>query len=94
MPILSWSARVLGSTATRITGAGNPSIRAKYGLFSSDIVSPVVTFFMPPIATISPADRRFNVFTFVGVHQHQASDALFRIFDRIVNVEPELTVPE
>ncbi len=30
--------------------------------------------------------RRFNVFTFVGVHQHKASDALFRIFNCVRDV--------
>ena len=55
VPSLSWSARVLGSTATRMTGAGNSIASSTMGLFSSHTVSPVVTCFMPPMAMISPA---------------------------------------
>ena len=54
------------------------------------MVSPVVTFFMPPIATISPARCRFDVFTLVGVHQHQAADAFLGIFDRVVDVRTRI----
>ncbi len=87
MPILSWSARVFGSTATRTTGSGN-SIDSRMIWFRLDreIVSPVVTFFIPPIATISPADAVLNVFTLVGMHQHQTSDTFFSILDRVLDV--------
>ena len=41
MPIFSWSALVLGSTATEITGTANVMDSSAIGCFSSQIVSPV-----------------------------------------------------
>ena len=55
-PIFSWSAFDRGSTATSITGSGN-SIRSRItGLAASHSVSPVVVFFRPTSATMSPAN--------------------------------------
>src|SRR3546814_10505268 len=55
MPIFSWSALVLGSTLSSITGSGN-SIRSRMiGCCGSHSVSPVVVSLRPAIATISPA---------------------------------------
>ena len=54
-PIFSWSLLVFGSTATEITGAGNSIDSSTIGCFSSQIVSPVVTFFSPTHAQMSPA---------------------------------------
>jgi hypothetical protein len=54
-PIFSWSALVLGSTATSITGSGN-SIRSRMiGAFAAHSVSPVVVSLRPTIAPMSPA---------------------------------------
>ena len=54
-PFFSWSALVLGSTATEITGSGN-SIRSRMiGASIAHNVSPVVTSFKPIAAAISPA---------------------------------------
>ena len=54
-PIFSWSALVLGSTDSSMTGSGN-SIRSRMiGLAGSHSVSPVVVSFMPAMATMSPA---------------------------------------
>jgi len=55
MPIFSWSAFVLGSTATSMTGSGNSMRSSTTGLLGSLSVSPVVVFFMPTSATMSPA---------------------------------------
>ena len=54
-PIFSWSALVLGSTATEITGSGN-SMRSRIILsLSAQSVSPVVVSLRPIAAAISPA---------------------------------------
>ncbi len=52
--ILSWSAFDLGSIATEITGSGNIIDSSIIGFFSSHKVSPVVVFFKPTAAAISP----------------------------------------
>ncbi len=54
MPIFSWPALVLGSMATRITGSGNSMDSRMTGCFSSHRVSPVVEFFRPMTAAMSP----------------------------------------
>ena len=53
-PILSWSALVLGSIATEITGSGNLIVSKIIGFPISQIVSPVKVFFSPIAAMISP----------------------------------------
>ena len=55
IPIFSWSAFVFGSIAIEITGSGNSIDSSITGCFSSQSVSPVVTFFSPTAAAISPA---------------------------------------
>ena len=54
MPSLSWSALVLGSTATEMTGVGKLMDSSTTGLSGSQIVSPVVECFRPTTATMSP----------------------------------------
>ena len=54
MVIFSWPALVLGSMATRMTGSGNSMDSRMMGAFSSHRVSPVVVFFRPTAASISP----------------------------------------
>ena len=54
-PIFSWSAFVFGSTAISITGSGNSIGSSNTGLFSSHNVCPVIVFFKPAKATMSPA---------------------------------------
>ena len=56
LPSLSWSALVFGSTATWITGSGNSIRSSTIGLAGSQSVSPVVVFFRPTAATMSPAN--------------------------------------
>src|SRR5690606_7597996 len=55
MPIFSWSALVLGSTAWEMTGSGN-SMRSRItGASGSHSVSPVVISLRPTQAAMSPA---------------------------------------
>ena len=55
LDILSWSALVLGSTATWITGSGNSRDSSTITADGSVSVSPVRVFLMPMPATMSPA---------------------------------------
>ena len=55
MPIFSWSALVLGSTACEITGSGNTIFSSVMIDSGSHSVSPVVTSFRPTQAAMSPA---------------------------------------
>ena len=55
MPIFSWSALVLGSIATAMTGSGKFIASRMTGSSRSQIVSPVETFFRPTAAAMSPA---------------------------------------
>ena len=54
-PSLSWSPFVFGSTATEITGSGNVIDSSTIGLSESHSVSPVVVYFSPMAAAMSPA---------------------------------------
>src|SRR5471032_2647268 len=82
MPIFSWSALVLGSMATSMTGSGNSIFSRITGLFGSHSVSPVVEYFSPAKATMSPAGF-LDVLAAVGVHQQHAADALGLVLHRI-----------
>jgi hypothetical protein len=52
---LSWSAFVFGSTASSMTGSGKLIDSSTMGFDSSHSVSPVVVFFSPTAAAMSPA---------------------------------------
>ena len=52
---LSWSALVLGSIATAITGSGNSICSSSIGASGAQRVSPVEVCFRPTPATMSPA---------------------------------------
>ncbi len=54
-PIFSWSALVLGSTATSMTGSGNSMRSSTIGFWISHSVSPVVEYLSPASARMSPA---------------------------------------
>ena len=54
---LSWSALVLGSTATWMTGSGKVSASSTIGWAGSHSVSPVVVCLRPTAATMSPAKQ-------------------------------------
>ena len=53
--IFSWSAFVLGSTATLITGSGKMIFSRWIGASGAASVSPVMTCLMPTAAAMSPA---------------------------------------
>ena len=53
-PSLSWSALVRGSMAIEITGAGKVMDSSWMGAWMAARVSPVVVFFKPTAATMSP----------------------------------------
>ena len=55
MPSFSWSALVFGSIETAITGSGKFIASSTTGRLGSQMVSPVVTFFRPTAAAMSPA---------------------------------------
>ena len=55
MPIFSWSALVLGSMATAMTGSGKVIDSSTIGWFSTVRLSPVVVFLRPMAAAMSPA---------------------------------------
>ncbi|MCY1371963.1 hypothetical protein D9M69_591340 [compost metagenome] len=55
MPIFSWSALVLGSTACAITGSGKTMRSSMMMASGSHRVSPVVTSLRPTQAAMSPA---------------------------------------
>jgi len=55
-PIFSWSSFVFGSIAIEITGLGKLIDSKIIGSFRSQRVSPVVVFFIPTMAAISPAE--------------------------------------
>ncbi len=55
MPSFSWSALVFGSIASWITGSGKMIDSSATGCRSSQMVSPVTTFFRPTAAQMSPA---------------------------------------
>ena len=57
--IFSWSGFDFGSTAKEITGSGNSILSRTTKFFSSDKVSPVVTFLRPMQAAMSPALTSF-----------------------------------
>ena len=86
MPSLSWSALVLGSMATSMTGLGNFIASRMIGLSSSDSVSPG--------AGVLEADRRGDVarehfldlVPLVGVHLQQPADPLPLVLGAVVDV--------
>ena len=55
VPSLSWSALVLGSIATDITGSGKSIASRMMGCRGSQTVSPVRTLLRPITAAMSPA---------------------------------------
>ena len=95
LPSLSWSALVLGSIATEITGSGNSMRSSTIGCAGSQSVSPVVVFLRPTAATMSPAKTRVLVLAVVGVHLQDAADALLAVLGRVEHRGcPRSSVPE
>src|SRR5699024_9045492 len=93
-PILSWSAFVLGSIATEITGSGNSIDSRITGCFSSQSVSPVAVSFNPTAAAITPqwtpaiASREFAYICRIRPTRSRLSLAVFNTY------EPAFKTPE
>ena len=68
LPILSWSALVLGSTATWITGSGKTSSSSTIGCLASQSVSPVRVFLRPMPGDDVAGEDGVEVLAVVGVH--------------------------
>ena len=83
MPSLSWSALVLGSIATEITGSGNVIDSSRIGWLSSASVSPVVVYFRPTAAAMSPGEHLVDVLAADGVHPQDAADPLLAPVGRV-----------
>ena len=73
--ILSWSAFVLGSMATAITGSGKSIVSSRIGCCSAQSVSPVPTCLQADRGGDVAGVDLFDVFALVGVHEQQAADA-------------------
>ncbi len=79
-PIFSWSLLVFGSTATAMTGVGElDRLQHDRDALHRRCVSPVVMFFSPTQAQMSPARTSVMLLALVGVHLQQAADALVRV---------------
>ena len=76
MPIFSWSALVLGSTATEITGTAKVMDSSAIGCFSSQMVSPVDNVLQANRGADIARQNFVDVFALVGVHLQQAANAL------------------
>ena len=76
MPILSWSALVLGSISTSMTGSGKEILSRRIGCSGSDSVSPVKVSLRPTMAAMSPAYTSLELLAVVGVHLEDAPDPL------------------
>ena len=95
MPIFSWSALVLGSTATEITGAGKLNRLERDGMiFVADRVAGGDVLQSDRGADV--ARQNFaDVFALVGVHLQQAANALGACRVREFSTEsPVFSCPE
>ena len=86
MPIFSWSALVLGSTATEITGSGNTMDSRMIGAFfvAESIAGSGIfqTYCCCNITGINHVD----FLTMVGMHLQDTANTLSLTFGRVVNV--------
>ncbi|MNS99244.1 hypothetical protein D3C72_1336420 [compost metagenome] len=94
MPIFSWSALVLGSTATEITGSGKSMRSRMIGLLMSHRVSPVVTSFMPINAAISPAHTALISARWLACICTIRPTRSFLPLTELSTASPELSTPE
>ena len=93
MPIFSWSALVLGSIATAMTGSGKFMASRMIGLSSSQIVSPVWTFFSPTPAAMSPAQTSLISSRLLACIFKRRPDALSRVLGRVEDGGAGVEVP-
>ena len=69
-----------------MTGSGNTIDSSSTGASSAQSVSPVVVFFRPTAATMSPRVHGVDVLAVVRVHLQQAADALLVALRRVQDV--------
>ncbi|MCY1179843.1 hypothetical protein D9M73_202600 [compost metagenome] len=94
MPIFSWSALVLGSTAMEITGSGKSMRSRTMGFSRSHRVSPVVTSFMPISAAMSPARTSLISARWLACICTIRPTRSFLPFTELSTASPEFSTPE
>ena len=92
--ILSWSALVLGSTASSMTGSGKVIDSSTTGLSSAVSVSPVVVFLRPTAAAMSPALTWSISSRWLACIWRMRPTRSFSPFVLLNTYEPVLSVPE
>ena len=91
---MSWSALVLGSTATEMTGVGKEMDSRTMGLAGSHSVSPVVECFSPTTAMMSPVNAAsFSSRWFACIWRMRPIRSL-RSFVEFWTCAPVRTMPE
>ena len=93
-PSLSWSALVLGSIATEITGSGNSMRSSTIGWLGSQSVSPVVVLLRPTAATMSPANTASLSSRWLACIWRMRPIRSLRSFVALRTAEPVVIVPE
>ena len=91
---MSWSAFVFGSTATWMTGSGNSSASSTIGCRGSHSVSPVVVFFSPTTAMMSPAKMASLSSRWLACIWRMRPTRSFLSLVELVTVAPFGSVPE
>ena len=94
IPIFSWSAFVLGSTATSMTGSGNSILSNITWSSAWHKVSPVVVSFNPTKATISPAYASLISSLELACISSILPILSFLPFTVLIRVSPDLITPE
>ncbi len=93
-PIFSWSALVLGSTATEITGIGMTIFSSVITFSRSHSVSPVNTSLSPTAAAMSPARTSLISLRSLACICNKRPMRSFLSFVGTYTVSPEFSVPE
>ena len=91
---LSWSALVLGSMATWMTGSGNSRASSTIGALASQSVSPVVVCFSPTAATMSPAKTACRSSRWLACIWSSRPTRSLRSLVELRTEAPFLSVPE
>ena len=92
--ILSWSAFVFGSTASSMTGSGKVIDSRTIGFSSAVSVSPVVVFFSPTAAAMSPALTWSISSRWLACIWRMRPTRSFVPFELLYTYEPVFSVPE
>ena len=95
-PSFSWSALVLGSIATSMTGSGKiDRLEHDRDGLRSQSVSPVVDGLQPGAAHDIAGQDFLDLFALVGVHLQQAADPLpVALGDVVHDLRPAASLPE